>query len=88
MPIFFCLLPEDIHVHFVLQLKIVDSSTLTAHSGKKSLIIINDDRDLNKHGATLNQMAFSGRHSNLTSRFLVKYKYQYLSIFETMLIGY
>ena len=40
---------------------------------KKSLIIIDDcsaDKDLNKHRTALSQIAFSGRHCNLTTWFL------------------
>lgn len=42
-------------------------------SGHRSLIIIDDcsaDKDLNKHRTALSQIAFSGRHSNLTTWFL------------------
>lgn len=48
-------------------------------SGKKSLIIIDDcsaEKDLNKHRTSLSKIAFSGRHSNLTTWFITQ---RYLS---------
>ena len=42
-------------------------------SGKNSLIIIDDcsaEKDLNKHRTALSKIAFSGRHSNLTTWFI------------------
>ena len=42
-------------------------------AGKRSLIIIDDcsaDKDLNKHRTALSKIAFSGRHSNLTTWFI------------------
>jgi len=44
-------------------------------SGKKSLIIIDDcsaEKDLNKHRTALSKIAFSGRHSNLTTWFITQ----------------
>lgn len=44
-------------------------------SGKKSLIIIDDcsaEKDLNKHRTSLSKIAFSGRHSNLTTWFITQ----------------
>lgn len=48
-------------------------------SGKKSLILIDDcsaEKDLNKHRTALSKIAFSGRHSNLTTWFITQ---RYLS---------
>lgn len=44
-------------------------------SGKNSLIIIDDcsaEKDLNKHRTSLSKIAFSGRHSNLTTWFITQ----------------
>ena len=41
--------------------------------GKNSLIIIDDcssDKDMNKHRTSISKIAFSGRHSNLTTWFI------------------
>jgi hypothetical protein len=44
-------------------------------AGKKSLIVIDDcsaEKDLNKHRSALSKIAFSGRHSNLTTWFVTQ----------------
>ena len=46
-----------------------------ALAGKKSLVVIDDcsaERSLNKHRTALSKIAFSGRHSNLTTWFITQ----------------